>query len=419
MNFRESLTYLNTFTNLEKIVLNPRNRLMNLDRMRYLLALFGHPEESFFPVIISGTKGKGSTGFFLQSILNDAGISAGFYSSPHLESPLERIRAGRRMISEKQWSRVLTRIRKKFSGTQTPKKLGDLTYFEIMTLMAVLAFQEKKLRVGVFEVGMGGRLDAVNALDAELSIVTTIGLDHEAFLGDTTAKIAREKAGIFRRDAFVFSAPQDPGAWSVLRKEAMRSGARLEKVLPLEGFRLGLPGDFQKINAALAVRAAETLKKEFGFDISAAPIRSGLLKSDWPGRLEVFPGSPEVVIDGAHNPASAEALAQAVAKNLKPRRNVLIFGVSRDKKSLPMLKALSRVAEDVVLTQASAPRSQDVSVLMKESQGLFARVFPAENIDTALSLSRKITGPKDRILVTGSFYLAGEARTRLCRKAPR
>lgn len=411
MNFRQSLTYLNSFVNLEKIVLNPRNRLMNLDRMRYLLALFGHPEESFFPVVISGTKGKGSTGFFLQAILKEAGIPAGFYSSPHLETPRERIRVGARNISEKQWARILTRIQKKLGQEKFPRRLGDLTYFEMMTLMAVLAFQESGLRVGIFEVGMGGRLDAVNALDAELSIVTTIGLDHEAFLGNTTSKIAKEKAGIFRKGAWALLAPQDAAAWRALMKQAGLRGTTLEEVRPLQGYRLGLPGEFQKVNAALAVRASELLKTEFGFEVLPSAVRKGLLQSGWPGRLEVFPGKPEVVIDAAHNPASAEALAEAVSKNLKKKRNILVFGVSRDKKSGPMLKSLSRVSADAVLTQASAPRSQDVAVLMKESQGLFPRIFPAPNCRTALSLAKTIARPQDRILVTGSFYLAGEART--------
>lgn len=413
MNFRESLAYLDSLANLEKIRLLAGNRSLNLSRMRSLLAAFEHPEKSFFPVLIVGTKGKGSTGFFLQSILKEAGISAGFYHSPHLETPLERIRVRGAQISEKLWTRILTRIRSVLKKKPLAKGLGEVTYFEVLTLAAMLAFQEEKVKIAVFEAGLGGRLDAVNAMDAKLILVTMIGLDHEEFLGNTTAKIAGEKAGVFRPGATVLTVPQTPAVKRVLFTRAKALKAACFVAARKKRYALGLRGDFQEINASLAVKGAEKLEGLCGVDIPERAIRSGLKAANWPGRVEVFPGRPEVVLDGAHNPDSAEALARTVLQ-LKPRKpNCLVFGVAREKNSRAMLRSLSRCSKHIVLTRARSPRSRDVSDLLVQAQPYFSGIFPVCDSSEALALARRISGPSGRVIVTGSFYLAGEARTQL------
>lgn len=416
MNFRESLDYLDSLANLEKIRLLAGNRLLNLDRMRFLLDRFDHPEKSFIPVILVGTKGKGSTGFFLQSILNEAGIKTGFYSSPHLETPLERIRIGGSRISSRLWCRVFSRLQKTLERKPLPSRLGELTYFEAMTAAALLAFREARVRIGVLEAGLGGRLDAVNAVDAALVIVTTIGLDHEEFLGDTVEKIASEKAGVFRKGIPVISSPQKPAVKQVLRRHAEQLGAELTEVRPQTQFRPGLPGAFQKINSAAAMEAACYAARLAGKTLSPAVLRKGVQAADWPGRVEVFPGKPEIVLDAAHNPDSAEALTRAVLE-MKPRRTCLLFGVSRDKNSRAMLKAMSRFARDVVLTRAGAARAKGPGELLAEAQPFFKRICPVtESPAEAFRLARKIAGPGGRVVAAGSFYLAGEIRPLLKRK---
>jgi len=205
MNYSESLRYLNSFLNLERITFIPGNRLWNLRRMQILLKWFPPKKraQDFLPILIAGTKGKGSTGYFLESILGASRIPCGFYTSPHLEDPRERIRIRGRMVSRGVWTRGVNQIRKGLTGRRLPPAAGEFTYFEIMTLLAILLFRQAGLRIGIFEVGMGGRLDATNALAAPLVILTPINLDHEAFLGNTVGKIAAEKAAIIHRGARV------------------------------------------------------------------------------------------------------------------------------------------------------------------------------------------------------------------------
>ena len=218
MTYSQSLNYLNSFLNLERIIFTPNNRLWNLERMELLLKWFSHPEKSFFPVLIAGTKGKGSTGFFLESILIEAGIRTGFYSSPHLEDPRERIRIQGRMISKKVWCKgveAIRRVLKKYSVSplRMPPRfekeiMRGVTYFEILTLLAALLFKKAGIKAGIFEVGMGGRLDATNALGAKVVILTPVHLDHEAILGGTIAKIAVEKAAVVHKGSEVVLSPQ-------------------------------------------------------------------------------------------------------------------------------------------------------------------------------------------------------------------
>lgn len=410
MNFRDSLAYLDSLANLEKIRILAGNRLLNLDRMHYLVNLFGHPEKQFFPVLIVGTKGKGSTGFFLQSILNAAGISAGFYSSPHLETPLERIRLRGRQISVRLWTRTLGHIKKTLDRHPLPGKLGQMTYFEALTLAALLVFREEGMEVGVLEAGLGGRLDAVNAVDASLVIVTTVGLDHEEFLGNTVEKIAAEKAGVFRRGIEIITSPQKAGAGRVLRECAGRAGAKLREVRPARGLKIGLRGEFQKNNAAAALEAARLTARALGKQLPEKALRQGLRASQWPARVEVFPGKPEVILDAAHNPDSALALTEALRK-LKSKPTCLVFGVSRDKNSAAMLKSLSRAAHAVVLSGTNSPRAKGPGELLAEAQRLFEVIVPSPGSSReAFRTACEMAGPSGRVVVTGSFYLAGEVR---------
>lgn len=400
--------------------------------MRILLDWFDHPEKSFFPILIAGTKGKGSTGFFLESILVAAKIPAGFYSSPHLEDPRERIRINGSIISKAEWIRGVKAIRRILSkhrchpdsersgGEGSPRSfvrhrtdgglrmtpateeiMAGVTYFEILTLLAFLSFQKAGVRVGIFEVGMGGRLDATNVLNARLAILTPIHLDHQEFLGHTIAKIAAEKAAIIRLGANVIMSPQLPEARQVIESFARKQKAKLWPVRPVN-FSVGLEGEYQRMNAGAAVAAARFL--------ALKPSRRALQKSDWPGRFEIFKGHPTFILDGAHNPASIAALTTHLKKKFPRNNSLLIFGTSRDKDSVSMLKILSGFFYSVIITRSQSPRSQEIGTLLGQARGRFRRMIAAGTVLEAIRLAKSMTAPSAKVIITGSFYLIGEAR---------
>lgn len=415
MRFSESLDFLNTFLNLERFALRPDNRVWNLDRMRFLLSLFGNPEKACRRVVIAGTKGKGSTGYIIESILQAACRRCGFYTSPHLETPLERIRIGGRRISRALWCRVFSEIRRGLKKG-IPARFGEITYFEIMTLAAALAFRHAKADTAVFEAGLGGRLDAANALDASLLVMTSIAFDHEEFLGHTLAKIAGEKAGLIARKGLVISTRQKPEAMKVIQNIAKKRGARVTVTAAHTKIKTGLQGAHQQVNAGMALEACRVLAAEAGFRLSDAAIRQGLQARSWPGRFEILRGPRTVVLDVAHNPASMEAFVKTAEDGLKKaklRPGAVIFGVTKDKRRGEMLAALSRLFPVLIPVTLPTNRSVEAAVLLNEARGLFETVMAAASIEEAFRIASAMTGKKDTIAVTGSFYLVGPVRTLL------
>ena len=418
MNFLQSVNYLNSFVNLERLTHGIQNRFLNLDRMRLLLEWAGHPEKSFFPVVIAGTKGKGSTGFFLESILSEAGIACGFYSSPHLETPRERIRIRGSLISERHWATGLSEIRRILSKKRMAQAAEPFTYFEIMTLLAMLVFKDAKIRVGIFEVGLGGRLDAVNVLEAPLAVLTPIDMDHEDFLGHTLAKIAAEKAGIIHARAEVVTAPQKSAALKVIRARVHQCRATLHPVRAARSVHAGLFGPHQKINAAVAQKAAEVLQARFGFKIPGSAVKRGLAKSHWPGRFETIAGKPGVILDCAHNPVSVRALVSALrsAKLKGPR--ILLFGVTQDKNFKEMLRALAGYFDEIIVTPLTGnPRGRETGSILPEAARYFKAVYSAASPAEALAIARHRLSRDGWLVATGSFYLIGSLRP-LVKKLP-
>lgn len=410
MTYSESLRYLNSFFNFEKISFLSKTRKLHLARMRFLLRQFGSPEKSFFPILIAGTKGKGSTGIFLENILEQNGIPTGFYSSPHLSSPRERIRIRGRMISVKEWTNHLARIRRKLSRTDLPPELGGLTYFEIMTLLAILVFAEKRIRAGIFEIGMGGRLDATNVMNAKLAVLTPIHFDHEAFLGSTLRKIAFEKAAIIKSRTDVVAAPQKPDVRRVILAQVKKMKAMLHRPAAVSAGTLSLAGDFQRINAGCALRAAEIFVQKQGSCLNPEKTARALRTVRWPGRLETFSGRPSFLLDGAHNPASIAALTGYLKGIQASRRKLVIFAVQRDKKSDTMLQSLSAFFRQIVVLPVASGRTQEVAVLIKQAAAWYERVYPAGDVREAWRLARRLSDPQDLVTVTGSLYLVGEFR---------
>ena len=406
-DYQRARSFLNSLLNLEQTY-RPHSRVWNLKRMRELLKIFGGPEKEIFTVVVGGTKGKGSTAYFLSEILRESGLRVGFYHSPHLEGPRERIWMNGKPISENDFADWVLRIQKQLAPNPT------FTYFEILTLLAALFFREKKVDVAVYEVGMGGRLDATHVLPAKLVVLTPIHYDHEAFLGNTLKEIAGEKAAILvpGRDAVV--APQEPEARREILRIARRRHCPLWPPLYRKDATVRLLGDFQKLNAAVATRAAEILRDRYRFPVTQKAVSRGIASNHWPGRMELFKGRPSVLLDGAHNPKSIEALCRNLKLIFPKQRKVLVFGTSRDKRSDRMIPFLAKTFDLCVLTQSRTSRAKDINLLLAEAKNYFRAVIPIPDAREAWTMAKKLARPGDLVVVTGSFYLIGEVRP-LCR----
>jgi dihydrofolate synthase/folylpolyglutamate synthase len=441
MTFEESLAYLLSLGH-ETLAIK-----LGLANTNTLLAALGNPQKHFPSVQIAGTNGKGSTAVMLDSICRAAGIRTGLFTSPHLISITERISINGQQISPDEFGRLTSRVK------ATAEKLvaqGDLetlpTFFEHVTVIALLAFAEAKVEVAILETGLGGRLDSTTAAGAEIVAITPIAMDHEEYLGDTLAKIAAEKAAIIRPEVTAVIAWQPPQALEVILEECERS--RIEprlipdistifslsshglsdpksQILPqatedgricvafrtsnqlFETVRLGLRGRHQVTNAEVAISLAEALR-ERGFEISGDAVKCGIETATHPGRLEFWEGSPRILFDGAHNPASARALRDFLDEFVK-EPITMIFGAMRDKALSEMAATLFPEARAVILTELDNPRAASIEALKAATPKDFnqANVHQATSIKEALRIAHEITAADGLICITGSLYLIG------------
>ena len=372
------------------------------------------------PILVAGTKGKGSTAVFIASCLRAAGYRTGLLTSPHLISPRERIKVGSRPISEAEFAGLVSELRSFITGSNRSFR----TVFEMLTAMAFIHFVRRRTDAAVLEVGMGGRLDATNVVNPVLSVITSISLDHTHILGDTLTQIAREKSGIMRRGGVAVSAPQSQEVLDVLKDVASRRRSRMHvsmgkgRVLcrsysrqefEYEGERFAIPllGEHQVENAVLAIDAARILKEE-GVLVDVEHVKRGLKRAEWPGRMQILRTSPLVVVDGAHNGESALALKKGVKDYLTYHRLILILGISKNKDLRSIIEPLSPIADSVIFTRAALPRAEAPEELL----GVYKGKAPAcvePNIERSLKKALSIAGKKDLILITGSLYLIGEA----------
>ena len=386
-----------------------------LGRIRALLGLMGDPDRRMRVVLIAGTKGKGSTAAFLASILHAAGVRAGLFTSPHLQVFRERVRIDGAMLSAVELELaiaglrpVVTRLRRAYPTA------GDPTTYELTLALALRTFTDQGCQVAVIEVGLGGRLDASNALDPAASVLTPVSHDHTAILGRSLATIATEKAGIVRAGRPALVALQRPTALAAIRRACRSAGADLEMVRPL-GVRadLALAGDHQRQNAALAVAAARALAAG-GVAIPEPAYADGLRGAVWPARFERVSGRPAVILDGAHNDGSAAALAKTLRAERRGRPLVLVIGINTDKDARAVLRPLARIASAIVATRSSSPRATAPADVARAARRATRRpVDVAPDIGGALAIARARAGADGLVCVTGSLALAGEARTAL------
>ena len=363
-------------------------RTWRLERVADLLAALGDPHKRYASVHIAGTKGKGSTTAIVESILRAAGCRTGMYTSPHLHTFRERIRVDGQPIPEHEVVALVERLRPLLS------ERPEVTVFELITAMAMRSFCEHQIDWGVFEVGLGGRLDATNILQPTVTAITSISHDHMGVLGNSLAEIAAEKAGIIKPGIPIVSAPQRPEAARVIEQICAEKGARLVQIgrdwtwealeitdrgqtfsawqggqPVIEHAYLPLWGEHQLENAALALAIVSILREQ-GLEISGRGIRKGLAHVSWPGRLELLGSEPAVVVDGAHNPYSIERVLGALAQALPERRLRVIFGASRSHLPDRMLVALRAATERIVLTRAAHPKSTPLEELSATAQAL-------------------------------------------------
>lgn len=411
-------------------------------QMRTLAAALGSPQTKFPSVLIAGTNGKGSTAATLASILQASGYRTGLYTSPHLVRINERIRLNGTQIANEDFARLYAQVRAKALELVNANELPHApSFFETMTAMAFLYFAEANVDVAVLEVGMGGRLDATNIVEPIVSVITDIALDHQAYLGNTIAEIAGEKAGILRANRTAITLPQHPEANDVLGRRMIEVGANAvsaaRNVAPVspgsealvqqsEGrtrFRheiLGrevlldspLAGPHQLRNLALALTAAEELHALGYSKITAETIARGVRVTRWAARFQVLPATgtrPQIVLDVAHNPAGAWALRAALNQHFGERLRVFVFGAMRDKAIAEMAQILFPTAECVVATTADNPRSATADEIAKLVESTGARALMAANVSEAIALAETEAAKfADSILViTGSIYIVG------------
>jgi len=367
--------------------------------MRALLRALGRPQHAYRSIIVAGTNGKGSTSAMLASILHSSGYRTALYTSPHLVDLRERWWLDGEMIEEPLLERCIELLRGAAEKTSiTP------TYFEALTLIAFVAFREAGCELAVLEVGMGGRLDATNVVRPIASIITPIGFDHTEFLGTTISKIAAEKAGVIHRRSIVLTSNDDPQIVAVLRRRAEKFGNRF--ILVHGRHDTPLDGEFQRRNAALAVRTAEELRRELP-RLTPRTIERGVAATSWRGRLErVDRQGKEIWIDGCHNEHAVATISSFIGHRLR-RPRLLVFGVMKDKNVEAIADILFPLFDRVITTEPFPPRSASAEDLasMARARGIAAEAVrePSRAIEQALRSGERA------IFIGGSLYLAGAA----------
>ena len=423
MNYQESLNYIESTIS--------RGIKLGLENVTRLLGYFGDPQLKVPTIHIAGTNGKGSTAAITTSILMATGKKVGLYTSPHLQDFRERIQVNRTLIPKEDLANLVSRI----------KHAGDTlgispTYFELGTLLAFLFFYEQKVDWNVIEVGMGGRLDATNLCQAQVSVITSISKDHVSSLGSTLEEIAFEKAGIIKNPTKVIIGNIPPSPLAVIEEQARKSGAEIRvlgqdfKVTAceqtenglifsfsglgkaLDSIKTPLLGRFQAENAALAVAACVSALQPQGI-IDDESIHLGLQKARWPGRLEIVHNRPKIILDCAHNLEGMKALGATLKEIFPDRKITLILGIMADKPFSEMIEFISYFAHYMIITRPNHDRSANPETLKKSFQKTGKPLEIREGLPSALRAALDRTDREDVICIAGSIFTVAEARQAL------
>ncbi len=401
-----------------------------LRRIELLLSLLGNPEKEYPTVIVAGTNGKGSTSAMIASVLQEAGYKVGHYSSPHLIRFNERIRVSGVEITNREISTLTRRMRALAEKIRTKKDRPS--FFEFTTAMAFEHFKKNKVEIAVLEVGMGGRFDATNVTSPLVSVITSIGLDHGEYLGDTIEEVAGEKAGVIRGDGVFVTTVRDRAALRVIKGAAREGSAKgyylgkdfkvtREKglgmisydspALSLPRVRLGLKAAYQGENAGAAIKTIELLR-EAGFKVGAAVLRRGLKNVQWPGRFDIRRTRKKgvrVIFDSAHNKAGAQALRASLEEIITYKKVFFVIGMMADKDMGAILSVLLPGAGAVTVTQPATERSASVGLVATQARKLGSEVVEVASVGEAVVDALHKATPGSLVCVTGSIFTVGEA----------
>ncbi|MFO0875194.1 MAG: folylpolyglutamate synthase/dihydrofolate synthase family protein [Phycisphaerales bacterium] len=433
-SYTAALKYLYDRSDIERMrTVRYDQRTFKLDRMRQLLDRLGNPEAQVKMVHVAGTVGKGSTVAMIAQMLRGCGYTVGMYTSPHLVDVRERIMIDGHMIGRAEFAELMKEV------AHAARKLdSECTFFELMTAVAFKHFANQAVDIAVVEVGLGGRLDSTNVITPEVSVICTIDHDHNRLLGQTLPEIAREKAGILKRGVPGLTFEQAPDIEQAIREIATKVGAPLQVVNKeiefssrfcatpdlgphtrvclftstsrFEHLPVPLAGEHQAVNCGLALAAVDILKSR-GFDCPEDKITAGLAQTVVPGRMQMLSERPKILVDGAHNPAAVGALMRCVGAHVPYDSMVCVFGCCADKDVGTLLDRVNLGADKVVFTRAIGnPRAADPDELQRmfaERSGKMSQV--GRTFAQALELALSAVSREDLIVVTGSFYLVGEA----------
>jgi dihydrofolate synthase/folylpolyglutamate synthase len=403
-----------------------------LDTMRALVAEMGHPERAYACLLIAGTNGKGSVAAYCDAALRASGLRTGRYTSPHLVRVNERITVDGREISDRDFATAVRAVRDA-AGRLVRRRVLEAhpTFFEVLTAAALAHFRRLRVDVAVLEVGLGGRLDATNVVEPLASAIVSIAFDHEVYLGRSLASIATEKAGVMREGRATVVGPLPEPARRAVRARARVVGARVTEALrdarlvvpqpgtggprprldlttPGASYRglVPLPGEHQRDNLLVAIRLLEEAKRA-GLGVKLARVAGAVAGTRWPGRLQRIPGEPAIVLDGAHNPAGARALAAHLSGGPP---FVLVFAAMADKDVRGLARALFPLASEIVLTTPRVSRAASPEELARRGGRLASRAHREPSVARALRLARRLArarGPRTEVVVAGSLYLVG------------
>ena len=430
MDYQQALDYLYSHIDYEKIPMPHAPAHYDLRRVEELLAQLGNPHLSARSVHVGGTNGKGSTAAMIASALTTSGYRTGFYSSPHLNTIRERFRVDGTLITEDELTSIVNEMKPEVERVNQQADHGQLTTFELLTALAFTYFNLKGVDFQVLEVGMGGKFDATNVILPEVSVITSISLDHTAMLGNSLAKIAQEKAGIIKPDGTLVLAPQFDQVVPVIVAACRDQKAELvivgkditwrnlgfdgkRQLLSVEGrldsYELAIPllGQHQLENAATALASLEVLSVK-GFNLSRDSITRGLAATSWAGRLQILNRRPLLVVDGAHNPDAARRLRQSLKVYFDFKRSVLVMGASSDKDVVGVVSELAPVFDRVIVTRSAHPRAMEPARLKAEFRKYGVEARSTESVPEALSLVVKMAGPEDLVCATGSLFVVAE-----------
>jgi dihydrofolate synthase/folylpolyglutamate synthase len=424
MNHHETLAYL---YGLERF-----GMVFGLENITRLLQALGDPHRDLKVIHVGGTNGKGSVSAMMASILQEEGYKVGLYTSPHLVSFTERIQINGAEITWAEVAEITDLLRRRVEEEHIPQLF---TFFDFTTALAMYYFARRTVDVAILEVGLGGRLDSTNVVSPLITVITNVSRDHLNILGERIEDIAREKAGIVKQGIPMISGVTQSEVREILEQECQKKQAPLrllgrdfwgEQIAPgififhghfwrLEDIRLGLAGAFQITNATIALGTLEALQ-EAGYGVGEKSIYTGLAKVQWPGRLELIPSAPRILLDGAHNPDAARILKVCLEEEFDYRRLYMVMGVMEDKEAEVILSELAPLAAMLVASRPHNPRAISAPQLAEIARNYCREVAVIEDVGQGVAYAQERAQKDDLIVVTGSLYTVGEARDFLLSK---